>query len=354
MKILITESQLEVIISHIKETNKPKDRVLEEGWKEVVLGTAMLMGFGLSGINAQTAKNALDNREVIKKIESTLESPEIDKLADTLEKIGLKDALNKMQTNAEKIKNNLEVAAKKKGISSNLQVYTTDKEYQIKSKLKQGYALSDIIIEKDTIWKEIPSPALIDSIVDMNFDGNLFQTADFELNPEVKNEIENMIEGVKLLNADIEITKVYGTTDKEPIKKNGVLWNLGIKTNQQLAELRANSLVKYFESNGLSVINIETKPELGGDVYSTTMTDRDDQRENTKIYRGAGFEAKIINRPPADAEDMKVYDVIEKISYELVGEKTSSGKQHKTKFGTKGFKCKIKSGKFNTTACPKF
>jgi hypothetical protein len=157
-----------------------------------------------------------------------------------------------------------------------------------------------------------------------------------------------------------KIAKIYednrnGIRDAIRNINNGfVKDNVQSINDQTKAELRANSLVKYFESNGLSVTNIETKPELGGDVYSTIMTDRDDQRENTKIYRGAGFEAKITNRPPADAEDMKVYDVIENISYELVGEKTSSGKQHKTKIGTKGFKCKIKSGKFNTTACPKF
>ena len=127
MKLLITESQLEAIICHIKESNSPR-KVIEEGWKDVVLGTAMLMGIGLSGVNAKIAKDALGNTDVIKKIENTLNGPEIENLASTLEKSGLKDAMTKLENNALIVKQNLELAANKIGLDVNVQIYNPNLE----------------------------------------------------------------------------------------------------------------------------------------------------------------------------------------------------------------------------------
>lgn len=129
MKLLITESQLEIIISHIKETT-PKKVVLEEGWKDIVLGTAMLMGISLSGINAKIAKNALNSVESIKKLEKVISGPELEKVATTLESGGLSDAMIKIQNKALKIKQNLEDAAKKQGLSLNVHVYVDEKTDQ--------------------------------------------------------------------------------------------------------------------------------------------------------------------------------------------------------------------------------
>ena len=106
MKLLITESQLEIIVNHIQETTKQKT-ILIEGWKDIVLGTAMLMGIELSGLNAEIAKKALTDLETIQKINDTIGSSKLEKVAETLEGGGLKDAMSKIQNNAQKIKEKL-------------------------------------------------------------------------------------------------------------------------------------------------------------------------------------------------------------------------------------------------------
>lgn len=126
MKLLITESQLEIIVNHIQETNKQKT-ILIEGWKDIVLGTAMLMGIELSGLNSEIAKKALTDLETIKKINDTIGSSKLEKVAETLEGGGLKDAMSKIQNNAQKIKEKLEFAANKQGLKVNVYVYIDDK-----------------------------------------------------------------------------------------------------------------------------------------------------------------------------------------------------------------------------------
>ena len=123
MNLLISEAQLEVLISHINETIQP----IRENWNEVVLGTALLMGVKLSGVNAQTATNALNNVEVVQKIGKTLSGPAIEKLADTLEKGGLEDTMGKLQANNFKIETNLSLAAEELGLNTNISIYNTEK-----------------------------------------------------------------------------------------------------------------------------------------------------------------------------------------------------------------------------------
>ena len=73
-KIKITPKQYNAIIfSEQLDKSLSNGELLEEGWKEVVLGTAMLMGVGLSGINKISAQNALKNDSVMSQIKQTLE-----------------------------------------------------------------------------------------------------------------------------------------------------------------------------------------------------------------------------------------------------------------------------------------
>jgi len=123
MKLLISEAQLEVLIGHINKSSQP----IRENWREVVLGTAMLMGIKLTGVNAQTASNALNNAEVIQKIGKTLSGPEIEKLANTLEESGLEGAMDKLQANNFKIETNLSLAAEELGLITNISIYNTEK-----------------------------------------------------------------------------------------------------------------------------------------------------------------------------------------------------------------------------------
>jgi len=350
MKLLISESQLEVIIAHIKETNTPKKEVLEEGWKEVVLGTAMLMGIGLSGANAQTAKNALNNAETIQKIEQTLEGPEIEKLVSTLEKAGLKDAMTKIENNASMVKQNLEDAGKKKGLNLNVQIYNTGSKSAVKSKVSQGFAVSDIKVTRDTIWTPKDNIQIANS-VELNFDSNIFKTASFDLDESVSGELKETIESILMMGGKITSIQIESSTDTEPIKMG----------NDKLATLRANSIKSVIDSMDVSTqVDIKTLPEQGPNVYSTSMTsqERESARTETAQYRYVKIIINSVVEPKPQSEET-AYTVIEKVKYELT-KTTVSGKKKSIKMGnpkkthTKKFKCtKVKVNK-KLTSCEFF
>lgn len=325
MKLLIAESQLEVIINHIKKNNTPKKEVLEEGWKEIVLGTAMLMGIGLSGVNAQTAKNALGTADIIQKIESTLEGPEIEKVAATLEKAGLKDAMTKIQNNAETVKQNLEDAGKKKGLKLDVQIYNTSSKSSVKTKVGQGYAVSDVKVTRDTVWT--PKNVIqVANSVELNFDANIFKTASFDLDDSVSTELKETIETILMMGGKITSIQIESSTDTEPIKMG----------NDKLATLRANTIKSLIDSLGVNTkIDVKTLPEQGPDVYSKTMTpqERDSARSETAQYRYVKVIINSVVEPKPQGEEL-AYEVIERVKYELT--KTSVYKGGKIKLHKKG------------------
>lgn len=308
MKLLISESQLEVLVAHINEGTKPK-QVIEEGWKEVVLGTAMLMGIGLTGANAQTANNALENAEILQKIENTLEGPNIEKVANTLEKGGLDNAMEKIQANADQIKANFDYAAKKKGVTSNIQIYNTRSKSQLKSKVRQGYAVSDVEVTQDTIWT--PKQKIeLDNSVEIVFDANIFKTGTFDLADSVSAELKSTIETILMMGGTITSIQIESSTDTEPIKMG----------NDKLANLRAVGVQKYLNSIGVSAdMSVATFPEQGPDVYSTSMTpqEREQARKQTSEYR---YVKVIINSEvkPKPQKEEKAFTVITKTKYQLV------------------------------------
>ena len=296
MKLLISEAQLEVLIGHINETHQPRKGIIEEGWKEVVLGTAMLMGIGLTGANAQTATSALNNAEIIQKIEKTLAGPQIEKLANTLEKGGLEDAMGKIEANADKIISNLSIAADEQGVpSSDISIYNTRNPKMVKSKLKQGYAVSDIVVTKDTVWTPQDNIEL-DNSLEVVFDANVFKTGTFDLDDSVKVELKNTIESILMMGGTITSINIESSTDTEPIKMG----------NDNLATLRANSVKVYLESIGITIeMSTNILPEQGPDIYSNGMTpqEKKDARTQTEDYRYIKVTINSIVKPQPQKEE---------------------------------------------------
>lgn len=118
-KVLLTERQLALLVHYIDETQN-KSEVINEGVRDVALGVLKLMGVSLTGLNAQTAENALNDVSTLKKIEKSLETPDIEELAQNLEQAGLKNPLDLIYSNANEIMNAYNTIAKKKGIGSKL------------------------------------------------------------------------------------------------------------------------------------------------------------------------------------------------------------------------------------------
>jgi outer membrane protein OmpA-like peptidoglycan-associated protein len=337
-KVLLSEAQLEMLVNYIKEEESNK-QVIEEGWKEVVLGAAMLMGVGLTGANAQTANKALDDEATLKKIEQTLEGPEIEKLANTLEKAGLDDAMEKIQANADQIINAYNYAAEKKKVNFQLsRVYNTRNPKMVKSKIKQGYAVQDIEVTKDTIIHKKGEIQLAQE-VEMVFDANIFKTGTFDLEDSIKTELQSQVEAITMLGGKITGIEIYSSTDTEPIKMG----------NEKLAQLRADGVSKFLQSIGVTVSpEIVTQPEQGPELDWRSMgsSERKQARETTAEYR---YVKVVIHSvvEPAPQEQETVIEVVERVKYTLVKgynlttktvDPFRGKKSYKTK--TKKYKCK--------------
>ena len=79
-------------------------QLLEEGWKEVVLGISMLMDLQLTGQNNVAAEKAVHNVDIMKQIEATLgDESKIEELVKIMQEKGIKDPSSMLTKNAEKI-----------------------------------------------------------------------------------------------------------------------------------------------------------------------------------------------------------------------------------------------------------
>ena len=67
------ENRLNASGNVLNENLELGPELLEEGWKEVLLGVALLMGVGLTGINKTMAQNALKDEQTMSQIKATLE-----------------------------------------------------------------------------------------------------------------------------------------------------------------------------------------------------------------------------------------------------------------------------------------
>jgi hypothetical protein len=124
-KIIITNRQYNnIILREQKErliTDSNSEVVLEEGFKDVVLGVALLMGINLSGLNKENAKKSITDDLIMSEIKSTLEDEE---KAKELSKAFLEKGLEKsdiiLAKNAVKIVEKFNELAKDYGMTHRL------------------------------------------------------------------------------------------------------------------------------------------------------------------------------------------------------------------------------------------
>lgn len=346
-KVLINERQLALLVNHIKENEKPivikEEQIIEEGFKDWVISGLMVLA-SIGGIKAQdniniTPKHIEDAQEVQNKLNS-----------GDLDGDGTKDLKQYFrQADIELNQANLSKLMKV-DVKSELKSYKTKSLSSAKSKMKQGYTLSDIKITKDTVWSDIPQPAYIDTNIISKFNGNFFETGTFRLNEDVKNEIDFLISAIESMNGTIKSINIESSTDTEPIKMG----------NEKLAKLRADGITKYLNNMGIdtSLIKIVTKPEQGPDIFSKTMSnsERESARQQTEEFRYVTLEIEFEISPSADTEKT-VSQVLNKIEFELIRVKP----KYKTKkirikrsTGLKKSKCKIKPSKGPITDCFEF
>ena len=378
-KIKITREQYNKLVLSEQQNrqNKTNDiltesinknvELLEEGWKEVVLGISMLMGLNLTGQNNVAAEKAVHNANVMKQIEATLEDKtKTQELVDIMKEKGIKDPSAMLAKNAEAIVKRYNEIADDDDINIKLGTITVHNLKGLEGKLKQGYALKSAEMSTDTI-KSNKKPSVVvvkDTLsVDMGNMQNLFDTGGYNLTQDGKQAIKDAIESVVSQGGKILSVEIESSTDAENMpslkSKEDPTGNI------KLSNLRSQS-VNDIVAGLVSDAEITTReiPNNGSDVVSSdtfkkAATNKDKLaklRQETSEFRYVKL--NIVAEFTSETEDPnpKPDDIIKKYRFEVVKmyETSSSGKKMgggKPKFKKKQFKCKLKKDKTGVADC---
>jgi len=203
-KIKITEHQLSLIVNHI---NKNKDsELLEEGWKDVVLGLTLLAN--VAGVKAQTVDVSPDTIEKASKVQSKLPSKITNDNKDKLLKYFNAAEIEMSDENLEKLKD---------VDSERIDTFNTKYAKTAKQKIKQGYAIERVEITKDTLISELPAETTIDTTINVDLSDNLFGVGEYKMDINSENAynlgyVVSMVEenGGKVISVTID-----SSTDKQ-------------------------------------------------------------------------------------------------------------------------------------------
>ena len=355
--ILLNESitRLEAPESIIGETLNEDVQLLEEGWKEVVLGIAMMMGVGLTGLNKVVAQDATKNAEIMAQIKSTLEDEnKLKQVVDLLKEKGMRDPEGKLSQNAEKVVDEFNKIAADDDIKYRVDVKVVNNLQALKGKLGQGYALKKADISQDTVKGSVEAPVVVvtDTIeLDLGSD-NLYVTGGYTLSKGGIDTITTAIQEINNLNGKIKSVYIETSTDAEIIPK--FRSKEGPTGNIQLASLRTQSITNLLSTLGVTNnITHREIPNNGSNVVSTKefLTSAKDKKQ-TEVLRNKTSEfryAKIIivatveNQEPTKGT-VDVSKVISNYRFELVKVIEQVGTKNKisTKahFKHKSFRCK--------------
>ena len=378
-KIKITREQYNklVLAEQKHRQNKSNDiltesinnnvQLLDEGWKEIVLGVSLLMGLNLTGQNNAAAEKAINDVNIMKQIEATLgDEAKTQELVDVMKEKGMKDPSAMLAKNANEIISNFNELSDKEKMGTKLGVVTAHNLKSLESKLKQGYALKSADISQDTIKSNQPQKIVtIQDTVDFEFGNmnNLFDTGGYILTEDGKQAIKDAIDSVKAQGGKILSVEIESSTDAENMpslkSKEDPTGNI------KLADLRSesvNSIVsglvdgaevttREIPNNGSDVVNAETFKK-----YATNKDALNKLREKTSEYRYVKL--KIVAEFTQESEDPepKPDQIIKKMRFELV--KMYEGSQGTIKIGggkpqfkKKQFKCKLKKDKTGVANC---
>jgi outer membrane protein OmpA-like peptidoglycan-associated protein len=338
-RIIISETQFDRLIKKQVLENVNKG-VIEEGPKEWLLAGLLTLS-SLAGL-AQTKKTTEYDENRIKVAE--LVQKKIEKGDEDVYQLFDKANIDLNKQNLDKLKS-VDIDGVK------MDVIKTGSKSIAKSKLKQGYVLSDIKISSDTILKRGDAVYMGDTIT-LDYGSDVaFKTANYELTDSYKQNLLNTINDIVSNNGTITKVTVESSTDKEPIRMG----------NQKLAELRSNSVLNVLNSMGVENVQVVNLPDQGPNVYTRTMStqERTEARQETSQHRYVKItiEYEVEVMVPTDET---VKEVINKYKYEMVkvtpkqddtGTYKFKGKDAKRTIHGKS-KCKRVKYKNKMIACP--
>lgn len=375
-KIIIKESQYNVILNMgietrlnditetlVVSTTQDKE-IIEEGFKEFILGAAMVISQALGGSvmaqtghNKEVAKKAVENQEIMGKIKATLEDENKTKeLADAFKELGLKDPDTLLAKNAEKVKDAFNKIADDNKLNYRLDTKAVTNLQALSGKLKQGYALKDKEISTDTVkHATVATPVIVNDTIDVQFGSdNFFVTGGYELSSAGIDSITTAIEEIKKQGGKILGVNIESSTDAERITK--YISEYDQTGNIKLAQLRSKSVSDLVGSlvDSAKITHREI-PNNGSDVVSTKQflavaSDKEataSLREKTSQFRYAKLSIVAVFESTDTTQTQPPADVIKKYRFELVKVIMTNGNTKKIKtnvsFKHKKFKCKKKS-----------
>lgn len=208
----------------------------------------------------------------------------------------------------------------------------------------------DTIVE--IIKKQAPSSDIHVVTTRFETDGNQFITAEYQISDEAKSDLQDTLTSILNSGGMITDVQIESSTDKEPIKM----------TNEVLAQRRADAVKSVLIDYGIdqSIISIQTKPEQGPDVYSTTMTtqERTDARVQTAEFRYVDVSIIYVTKDTVNTPEITDTLVKYKKTYYL---SKPTDDTPPLKFPTRSFKKKTTTFKANkaqradgTTKCETF
>lgn len=369
-KLKITQKQYDLIILHerdyrlnavtslLNENLDQSTELLEEGWREVVLGIAMMLGVGLTGHNKLMAQDAVKNQETMSQIKSTLEDEDkLGELVDALKSKGFKNPEAALSTNAEKVSDAFNRVSKNNKLGYKVDVKVVNNLQGLSGKLRQGYSLKNIETTTDTVPNENQEIVTILDTMEINLGSdNLFVTGGYTLSQGGVDTLKMTIDAIEKQGGVIKSVDIESSTDAERITK--FISKDDVTGNIKLANLRSQSISNELNSLGVNTdITHREIPNNGSDVVSTkefsnaakntelitALRDKTVNFRYVKLKIVVLFESKVVDKqePPAN--------IIKNYRFELVKVIESIGKTQdissKTHFKNKKIKCNRSKGK---------
>lgn len=349
-KIKITNKQYDTIVLHeqqsrlkasgdlITESLDPSVELLEEGWREVVLGVALMLGVGLSGPNKLAAQNAVKNDSTMAQIKSTLDSElKTKELAAAFKEKGMQDPDSLLAKNANKVISQFNEIAADNNIKYRVTTKAVDNLTALNSALKQGYALKQTDVTTDTI--KAPATNNITTVrdtieIELGSD-NLFVTGGYTLSPNGTQIITSSLDTIRSQGGKIIGVNIESSTDAEVIHK---FQNQSDPTgNIKLASLRTQSVSNLLTQldTGAAITHREI-PNNGADVVSTkdfsnassNPTTLDSLRGQTSQFRYVKIKIVVEFEQQDTTQKPKPEEIIKSYRYELVKVIEMKGKSH--------------------------
>lgn len=235
--------------------------VVNEGFREVVMGIGLLANVFLGNVSLASAKDKLNNQDVRDKISHVLsDKKQLNTVIDSLKKNGMDDAAEVIQKNADKVSDELSKIDK-----SQVNYSTVNDISTLKHRLKSGWALSSVTMDtiKQTIKKnpEMVSKVVWDTVTISMPPLQMFEEGSFTLNPDIKDTISGILTQITAQDLVVAGIEIESSTDKQRVspQKAKELEEKGFEGNNKgLSEARNAALKNFFVSkNGGDTMKIK-------------------------------------------------------------------------------------------------